>query len=97
MSRSYKHTPIIRHEKEDYRILNRKVRRNKNTAEIDSHGGYRRFSLHWHTWKVHWAYADAIKEYYDSSFLGEQIRAHYATLEDYLDYWKKCVYYKQPH
>ena len=51
MSRSYKHTPIIRYEKEDYRILNRKIRRNKNTAEIAPYGGYRRFSLHCNTWK----------------------------------------------
>ena len=51
MSRSYKHTPIIRYEKEDYHILNRKIRRNKNTAEIASHGGYRRFSLHCSKWK----------------------------------------------
>ena len=44
MSRSYKHTPIIRYEKEDYHILNRKIRRNKNTAEIAQYSGYRRFS-----------------------------------------------------
>ena len=93
MSRSYRRTPIVRYEKEDYSILNRKFRRQKNTAEIASHSGYRRFSPHWSSWKVRWTRDEAIKAYYDSSFLGEQLRSCYATLEDYLIYWKKCVYY----
>lgn len=94
MSRSYKHTPIIRYEKEDYHILNRKIRRNKNTAEIASHGGYRRFSLHCSTWKSRWTKKSAIRKYYSNTYWGKLLRSEYPTLEDYLLYWKKCVYYK---
>ena len=94
MSRSYKHTPIIRYEKEDYHILNRKIRRNKNTAEIAPYSGYRRFSLHCNTWKSRWTKKAAIRKYYSNTYWGKLLRSEYLTLEDYLLYWKKCVYYK---
>lgn len=94
MSRSYKKTPIIRYETEDYTILNRQFRRQKNTAEIASHGGYRRFSRHCSSWKTRWTKCSAIHAYYDQSFMGEQLRTSFPTLDDFLAYWKKCVYYK---
>ena len=85
MSKSYRKTPSIRQEKEDYRYLNRQIRHDK-LAEIPNGSSFKKFSPHWNNWNYIWTWEEAKKSYYEY----EHIQARH-TLEDWYNYWAKCA------
>jgi hypothetical protein len=86
MSRSYKRTPIIRYEKQDYHCLNRLVRHDK-LEDIPNGGSYRKMFVKDSEWDCRWTWQDAIESYYNREYLRER----FTTLEDYYNYWQRCV------
>ena len=87
MSRSYKKHPILTQEKEDNNYFNRQIRRDKY-AEFSTPGAFKRHRPHWHSWSYIWTKEDAIKDWY------EKERSGSFTLEEWLNYWARCVYRK---
>ena len=86
MSKSYRKTPFIRQEKEDYRYLNRQIRHDK-LAEIPNGGSYRKVNSSWRNWNYIWTWEEAKKSYYES----KHIQARHSTLEDWYNYWARCA------
>lgn len=87
MSKSYRKTPFIRQEKEDYRYLNRQIRHDK-LAEIPNGSSFKKFSPHWNNWNYIWTWEDAKKEYYSDRF--HWIQKKY-TIEEWHEYWARCA------
>ena len=86
MSKSYRKTPFIRQEKEDYRYLNRQIRRDK-LAEIPNGGSYRKKASSWKNWNYIWTWEEAEKQYqgcYGQWWLQEKY-----TLEEWREYWER--------
>ena len=86
MSRSYRKYPLLRVEKEDYRILNRQLRRDK-LAKIPKGSSFKRHRPHWNYWAYVWTWEQAKKEYYELRY---RIHERY-TLEEWYQYWARCV------
>ena len=88
MSKSYRKTPFIRQEKEDYRYLNRQIRHDK-LAEIPNGGSYRKVNSSWRNWNYIWTWEEAKKQYqgcYGQWYLQEKY-----TIEEWYNYWAKCA------
>lgn len=84
MSRSYKKTPFIRQEEEDYHYLNRQIRRDK-LAEIPKGSSFKKYRPHWHTWNYVWTWEQAQRDYYS---YGQNERY---TLDEWHQYWERCA------
>lgn len=86
MAKSYKKYPIVKQEKVDKKIWNRKIRR----LDIDfSFKGslYKKLIPNWDTWQYPWFLDEAIDKYNNSSnFPNEE----FPTLESYIEFWKRC-------
>ena len=82
MSRSYRKHPIVVQDKEDKKSLNRKIRRDKD-AVFKTPGAF----------KYIWTEDQAITDYYGSA-MSPYIQDRYETLEEWLEYWRKCAYRK---
>ena len=85
MSRSYKKTPFIRQEEEDYHYLNRQIRRDK-LAEILKGSSFKKHRPHWNTWNYVWTWEEAEKQYqgcYGQWWLQEKY-----TLDEWRQYWE---------
>lgn len=85
MSRSYKKYPIIRQERVDKKVWNRAVR----NLELDyslKGSQYKKIIPNFDTWAYRWTLEEAIKSYIPSS--------RYPTLESWIEYWKRCCYWK---
>ena len=85
MSKSYKKYPIVRQEKEDYRILNRKLRHDK-LADFPKGSSFKRHSPHWHSWAYEWTWKQAMKDYEKDIW-----RGRFNSLEEFRNYWEMCV------
>ena len=106
MSRSYKRTPIIKYERRS-KHTNRQYRRKKVGYVTSSKAEYRKHALD-RDWKGLWTKEQAIAYYhkmekvfshvddYDiiNRAYAKEFMKSYPTLEVYLQYWKKCCYYK---
>ena len=88
MSRSYKKTPHIRQEKEDYRYLNRQIRHDK-LAEIPNGSYFKKFGPHCNDWNYIWTWEEAEKNYKDYYANPHLIKAY--TFEEWKNYWSKCA------
>ena len=89
MSKSYKRFPIIRQEKVDKHLTNRKLR----CMDIDyclKGGQYKKIATNCWKWEYPWFYEDAIGLYEYS----ERTREMYPDKEDYINFWKRCCYRK---
>ena len=91
MSRSYRKHPIVVQDKEDKKSLNRKIRRDKD-AVFKTPGAFKRHRPH-EGWKYIWTEDQAITDYYGSA-MSPYIQDRYETLEEWLEYWRKCAYRK---
>lgn len=105
MSRSYKHTPISKDGnsgKKAKQMANRHFRRlsNKEFEQYSSRKGYRRHTNPWdiHDWINYWSREQAIQDYYRNCttskfgfYCTDWFIEKYPTLEDYLQYWLKCM------
>ena len=83
MSKSYRKTPFIRQEKEDYRYLNRQIRRDK-LAEIPNGGSYRKKASSCRDWSYIWTWEEAKKSYYEY----ERIYTRY-SIDEWYNYWAR--------
>lgn len=87
MSRSYKKYPKVKQEKVDKVIWNRQLRRKLKDSELLLRGSqYKKLFPNYETWQYRWSLEDAIQDYEPSS--------SYPTLEDWIEYWKRCCYRK---
>ena len=84
MSRSYKKTPFIRQEEEDYHYLNRQIRRDK-LAEIPKGSSFKKHRPHWNTWNYVWTWEQAQEDYYS---YGQNERY---TFKEWRQYWERCA------
>ena len=84
MSRSYKKTPFIRQEEEDYHYLNRQIRRDK-LAEIPKGSSFKKHRPHLNTWNYVWTWEQAQRDYYS---YGQNERY---TFEEWRQYWERCA------
>lgn len=85
MSRSYKHHPIVKQEREDYHYLNRKLRHDK-LAKIPKGNFFRRFIPKPHEWKYIWTKEQAIQEWHERSWIRERY-----TYDEWMNYWKSFL------
>ena len=88
MSKSYRKTPFIRQEKEDYRYLNRQIRHDK-LAEIPNGSSFKKFTLHWNTWNYIWTWEEANNQY--DGCCGQWWLKEKYTLEEWYNYWARCA------
>lgn len=95
MSRSYKKIPFVndhkrRTTKHNKQIANRIFRRSK--SELYQNGAYKKAYCSWLISDYGWIWTEqeAIDDYYAAK-PGSYIRTHFPTLDDYLNYHKKCT------
>ena len=97
MSKSYKKQPVIKDnggsKKVGKKLANKRLRtQSKKGVEIGNGGSYKK---HYEQWNIadnisRWSKEDAIAYYNDTNVIGGNwAREEFATLEDFLKYWKK--------
>lgn len=98
MSRSYRKNPMVKdHNKGQKRIANQTLRRNNNKLESLKGGNYKKMYPQWDIcdWCYVWPMQDAIDSWYEEEadhYKGWAWRhEQYKTLENWLNYWEKCV------
>lgn len=85
MSRSIKKFPIIKQEKVNKKIWNKRMRR--KSLDFNMRGSqYKKCMVNWDNWQYPWFIERAIRNYKTDRFLQKQ----FSSLEDYLNYYKKC-------
>ncbi len=89
MGKSYKKNPYITQEKENTKLLNRRIRYAK-LYEFNTPGSFKRFFSNW-GYKSLWTKEDAIASYLKHP---ERYEKSFPTLEDWLEYWRRCAYRK---
>lgn len=98
MSKSYHKYYIYKdHHKGQKQIANRHLRKNKNKLYPLKGGDYKKLYPQWNIcdWRGKWTREEAIEEWYEEecdhwgSFTWRHDRYH--TLENWLNYWEKCV------
>lgn len=91
MSRSFKKSNWVKdpNNKNMKRFANKKVR---NSKDVPSGKAYKKVfsSYDISDYKWMWTKKDAIYEYYNG-LRSKYLRDRFATLEEYLKYWEKCV------
>ena len=91
MSRSFKKSNWVKDPNNKYmkRFANKKVR---NSKDVPSGKAYKKVfsSYDISDYKWMWTKKDAIYEYYNGLH-SQYLRDRFATLEEYLKYWEKCV------
>ena len=100
MSRSYKKSPWVtdhtrRTTKESKRLANRIVRRRlKRGEDMPSRLPHRKMTETWDICDYRWRMSEeqAIEWYnhYSEDEASDYFKKHYPTLEDWLEYYKKC-------
>lgn len=91
MSRSFKKGNWVKDPNNKYmkRFANKKVR---NSKDVPSGKAYKKVfsSYDISDYKWMWTKKDAIYEYYNGLH-SQYLKDRFATLEEYLKYWEKCV------
>lgn len=99
MSRSYKKTPIIKDNGKSKKVAKtfavRKTRRKLKNLDYEIADG-KSYKKEFESWEIadyitRWTKEDALKEYESKSKKYCWFREEWPTLEDYLNYWYKCM------
>lgn len=89
MGKSYKKFPVVRQEKTDKHLWNRKVR---HTKYLLQNSQYKKIMSNWDNWHYRWTKEEAIESYKKRY---NYFRDRYPTSKDFIDnYWKKICYRK---
>ena len=89
MAKSYKKFPIVKQEKVDKKIWNKRLRRQKFDYSLCG-SQYKKVFQNWDTWQYRWTKEDAIKEYHKY----QHIQRMYPTLEEWINYWERLCHRK---
>ena len=89
MSKSYKRFPIIRQEKVDKKLSNKRIRHFDEDYCLRG-GQYKKVVSNCWKWEYPWFFEDAMDLYENC----ERTRRLHLTKEDYINYWKRCCYRK---
>lgn len=90
MAKSYKKFPLVKQEKVDKHIWNRKLRRK---MDLYQRGQYRKCMVNYDNWQYIWTKEDAVQNYYNNVELYK--KAHgFETVDDYINYWKRICFRK---
>ena len=91
MSRSYKHSEVVKDKNAKYmkRFANKKARK----TDLPKHG--KAYKKCFESWRISdyswfWSKEEAIEQY-NKARKNSYIKTHYKTLEEYLIYWEKCT------
>lgn len=78
MAKSYKRFPVVKQERVNKRVWNRRIR-HRNIDYSLKGSQYKKLFVNYDTWHYRWTLDEAINEskYYDS-------------IEDCIEYWKRC-------
>lgn len=88
MARSHKRYPIVRQERVDKKVWNRRLRRKKLQYAIRG-SQYKKVMKNYDTWVYRWSLQDAIYEYKSKPW----VRRKY-TLDEWIELWKRSCYRK---
>lgn len=87
MSKSYKKHYIVKQEKVDKRVYNKRLR-GKNLDFSPRGGQYKKLVKDFGNWKYQWTKEEAAEQFNRGEVM------ILTTLEEWLQYWERCVHRK---